>query len=53
MKVLVGLGNPGKKYAGMHFDLFRIENGKIAEHWDSVPKDPAMLHFDPNATSKP
>jgi predicted SnoaL-like aldol condensation-catalyzing enzyme len=44
---------PGTKYAGTHFDLFRIENGKIAEHWDSVPKDPAMLHFDPNATSKP
>ena len=40
--------NPGKKYAGTHFDLFRIENGKIAEHWDSVAKDPAALHFDPN-----
>jgi predicted SnoaL-like aldol condensation-catalyzing enzyme len=44
---------PGTKYAGTHFDLFRIENGKIAEHWDSVPKDPAMLHMDPNSTSKP
>ena len=44
---------PGSKYAGTHFDLFRIENGKIAEHWDSVAKDPAALHFDPNVQSKP
>jgi predicted SnoaL-like aldol condensation-catalyzing enzyme len=44
---------PGTKYAGTHFDLFRIENGKIAEHWDSVPKDPAALHFNPNTDSKP
>lgn len=44
---------PGKKYPGTHFDLFRIENGKIAEHWDSVPKDPAALHFNPNVDSKP
>ena len=43
----------GTKYAGMHFDLFRIENGKIAEHWDSVAKDPAALHFNPNVDSKP
>jgi predicted SnoaL-like aldol condensation-catalyzing enzyme len=45
--------SPGKKYAGTHFDLFRIENGKIAEHWDSVPKDRAALHFNPNTDSKP
>ena len=45
--------NPGRKYAGTHFDLFRIENGKIAEHWDSVAKDPAALHFDPNVQNKP
>jgi predicted SnoaL-like aldol condensation-catalyzing enzyme len=45
--------SPGKKYAGTHFDLFRIENGKIAEHWDSVPKDKAMLHLNPNTVSKP
>jgi predicted SnoaL-like aldol condensation-catalyzing enzyme len=44
---------PGKKYAGTHFDLFRIENGKIAEHWDSVPKDKAMLHFNPNTQNTP
>jgi predicted SnoaL-like aldol condensation-catalyzing enzyme len=44
---------PGSKYAGTHFDLFRIEHGKIAEHWDSVAKDPAALHFNPNVDSKP
>ena len=44
---------PGTKYAGTHFDLFRIENGKIAEHWDSVAKDPKALHFNPNTDSKP
>jgi predicted SnoaL-like aldol condensation-catalyzing enzyme len=45
--------NPGHKYAGTHFDMFRIENGKIAEHWDSVAKDPAALHYNPNTESKP
>ena len=44
---------PGQKYTGTHFDLFRIEGGKIAEHWDSVAKDPAALHFDPNTQNKP
>ena len=45
--------NPGRKYAGTHFDMFRIEGGKIAEHWDSVAKNPAALHFDPNTQNKP
>lgn len=45
--------HPGQKYAGTHFDLFRIEDGKIAEHWDNVPKDKAALHFNPNVDSKP
>ncbi len=44
---------PDQKVAGTHFDLFRIENGKIAEHWDSVAKDPNALHFDPNSQNKP
>jgi predicted SnoaL-like aldol condensation-catalyzing enzyme len=43
---------PGSKYLGTHFDLFRIENGKIAEHWDSVPKDPKMLHYNPNTQNE-
>ena len=33
--------------------MFRIENGKIAEHWDSVAKSAAALHFDPNTQNKP
>lgn len=45
--------NPGHKWAGTHFDMFRIENGKIAEHWDSVAKDPKALHYDPNTQNKP
>jgi predicted SnoaL-like aldol condensation-catalyzing enzyme len=45
--------NPDHKYAGTHFDMFRIENGKIAEHWDSVPKSREALHTDPNVSSKP
>jgi predicted SnoaL-like aldol condensation-catalyzing enzyme len=45
--------DPKKKYVGTHFDMFRLEHGKIAEHWDSVPKDPAALHTDPNVTNRP
>jgi predicted SnoaL-like aldol condensation-catalyzing enzyme len=30
--------NPGKKYTTTWFDMFRIDNGKIAEHWDSAMK---------------
>jgi predicted SnoaL-like aldol condensation-catalyzing enzyme len=44
---------PDHKYAGTHFDMFRIEHGKIAEHWDSVAKSAAALHFNPNLDSKP
>jgi predicted SnoaL-like aldol condensation-catalyzing enzyme len=42
----------GEKYLGTHFDMFRIENGKIAEHWDSVPKNPAKLHYNPNTQNE-
>jgi len=28
-----------KKYTTTWFDMFRIENGKIAEHWDSSEKN--------------
>lgn len=38
----------GKVYHTSWFDLFRIENGKIVEHWDPAVKNPAMLKFDPN-----
>ena len=43
---------PGTKYASTHFDLYRIENGKIAEHWDHVAKDPSKAHFNPNTETK-
>jgi len=29
---------PGKKYTTTWFDMFRLENGKIAEHWDPAVK---------------
>jgi predicted SnoaL-like aldol condensation-catalyzing enzyme len=36
---------PGQKYTTTWFDMFRIENGKIAEHWDTdtikAPAPPA------------
>ncbi len=27
-----------KKYTTTWFDMFRVEGGKIAEHWDAAPK---------------
>ena len=30
--------DPAKKYTTTWFDMFRIENGRIAEHWDAAPK---------------
>lgn len=44
---------PGKKYTGTHFDMFRIENGKIAEHWDSVAKDANAFKYNPNTQNNP
>ena len=29
----------GKKYSTTWFDMFRIEDGKIAEHWDAAKKE--------------
>jgi predicted SnoaL-like aldol condensation-catalyzing enzyme len=44
--------NPGKKYSNTHFDMYRIENGKIAEHWDHIPKDKSALSFNPNVDAR-
>ncbi|MEY2853541.1 MAG: hypothetical protein RL030_673 [Pseudomonadota bacterium] len=44
---------PGTKYATTHFDLYRMENGLIAEHWDNVRKSATALSTDPNVTNKP
>ena len=30
--------DPAKKYTTTSFDMFRVENGKIAEHWDAEQK---------------
>lgn len=30
--------DPGQKYSTTWFDMFRIENGKMAEHWDPATK---------------
>ena len=32
--------NPGQTYTTTWFDMFRIEDGKIAEHWDYGTKNP-------------
>lgn len=44
---------PGTRYATTHFDLYRVENGLIAEHWDNVQKSVAALTTDPNVTNRP
>ena len=35
------------------FDLFRIQNGKIQEHWDSARKDPGSTAFTPSTAPPP
>ena len=37
--------------AGKHnsmYDLFRVENGKIAEHWDVIEESPAKENWKNN-----
>jgi predicted SnoaL-like aldol condensation-catalyzing enzyme len=43
----------GNRYVTSWFDLFRIEDGLIAEHWDPALKSAAMLKFDPNSKRTP
>jgi predicted SnoaL-like aldol condensation-catalyzing enzyme len=38
-----GMDEAGEAYAFNFFDLVRVENGLVAEHWDSVYKDSEML----------
>jgi predicted SnoaL-like aldol condensation-catalyzing enzyme len=32
--------DPSKEYTWDHFDMVRVENGKIQEHWDEAKKNP-------------
>lgn len=41
-------GEDGQAYHTSWFDLFRIEKGLIAEHWDPAIRSVAMLKTDPN-----
>jgi predicted SnoaL-like aldol condensation-catalyzing enzyme len=38
-----GMDEQGEAYAFNFFDLVRVENGLVAEHWDSVYKNSEML----------
>jgi predicted SnoaL-like aldol condensation-catalyzing enzyme len=29
--------DPGKTYRSYWFDMWRVEDGKLAEHWDGAP----------------
>jgi predicted SnoaL-like aldol condensation-catalyzing enzyme len=44
---------PGTQYTTTHFDLYRIEKGLIAEHWDNLQKSKSALTTNPNITNKP
>lgn len=35
---VTNIEQPQKSYTTTWFDMFRIEDGKLAEHWDSAPK---------------
>ena len=39
VRTLVDPKDATKKSTTTWFDMFRIENGKIAEHWDCAPKE--------------
>lgn len=39
---------PGRTYTTTHFDLFRVADGRIVEHWDNVPKGQVHATRDPN-----
>lgn len=38
----------GEPYVTTWFDYYRVENGKLAEHWDPALKSADMLKFNPN-----
>ncbi|WPO87206.1 nuclear transport factor 2 family protein [Herbiconiux sp. KACC 21604] len=36
--------NPGQTYRAYWFDMWRVEDGRLAEHWDAVTKTPGTGH---------
>ncbi len=40
--------DPSKKYTSTWFDMYRIEGGKLAEHWDGAQKMPPMPPMAPH-----
>lgn len=47
------LEKPGEKFVTTHFDMYRLEKGLIAEHWDNVGRSSASKTKDPNVTNRP
>ncbi|WP_228464552.1 nuclear transport factor 2 family protein [Chryseobacterium antibioticum] len=45
--MLLGEGTMGGKHTSF-YDLFRIENGKIMEHWDTIEEIPAKENWKNN-----
>ena len=39
VRTMADAKDPTKKSTTTWFDMFRIENGRIAEHWDCAPKE--------------
>lgn len=45
--------NPAQPLFAYSFDLLRIQNGKIQEHWDSARKQPGSAPFIPSTAAAP
>jgi len=45
--------DPSQSVYENSFDLFRIQNGKIQEHWDAARKDPGSPAFIPSTAPPP
>lgn len=43
----------GKPYVTSWFDMFRVRDGKIVEHWDPALKSADALRLDPNSKRMP
>ena len=56
--VMVNFARPerdadGEPYLTTWFDLYRLKDGKIIEHWDPALKSAGALKFDPNTNQLP